>query len=78
MKFLIQFLILSIVLTVIVNLLLRFFPGIGQSLTEGARKRAEQSAATGERRARVYFPWKAMVVGSIVLTVLVNLFLVIR
>ncbi|MBA2610262.1 MAG: hypothetical protein H0U92_15095 [Actinobacteria bacterium] len=72
MSWLVMSLVLSIVLTVGLNLGVRAFPN-------GARRMEER---TGDRvarrtidapRVRVFFPWKAMLIGSIVLTVLVNL-----
>lgn len=67
----------SIVLTVVLNVVPRLFPG--------ATRRAEQKLhdylldaedardpATPARKVKVFFPWKAMLVASIVLTLLVN------
>jgi hypothetical protein len=60
----------SIVLTVVLNVAIRVFPRsseqIGQRLTE-----------LGEREpgGRIYVPWKAMIIGSVVLTIVVNLLL---
>jgi hypothetical protein len=67
---------LSIVLTVLANLLVRAFP-------DGTRRVARRLEASAwpsahdhrrdEQRVRVLVPWKAMIIGSVVLTVVVNL-----
>lgn len=67
----------SIVLTVVLNVVPRMFPG--------ATRKAEQKLhdylldaedakdpATPQRKVQVFFPWKAMLVASVVLTILVN------
>jgi len=67
----------SIVLTVVLNVVPRLFPG--------ATRKAEQQLhdylldaeeardpRTPQRKVQVFFPWKAMLIASIVLTVLVN------
>ena len=72
--------VLSIVLTVVVNLLLWLFPGagraiadaVGRSVADADRRSAQRGDAS---HVRVIMPWKAMLVGSIVLTVAVNLVL---
>jgi hypothetical protein len=73
----------SIVLTVVLNLVLLFFPGAGRrffdglaGLREGAPDTPEQDSPRG--RTRVIFPWKAMLIGSVILTVLINLFVLVR
>ena len=71
-------LVLSVVLTVALNLALRVFPGAGD---RAARKLAELSTPTdrdADRRdahVRVYVPWKAMLVGSLILTIVLNVVL---
>lgn len=70
MRFLVTSLVLSIVLTVVLNLVVRSFP---DAANRGARRLDQWASTPDNRRVRVYFPWKAMVVGSIVLTILVNL-----
>ena len=67
----------SIVLTIVLNAVPRLFPG--------AARKAEQQLHdylldaedakdpnTPARKVQVFFPWKAMLVASVVLTVLVN------
>ena len=69
--------VLSIVLTVVVNLALWLFPGAGRRVADGFGRLAD----TADRRAgdrggshvRVIVPWKAMLIGSIVLTLALNL-----
>jgi hypothetical protein len=70
-------LILSVVLTVILNVGLRAFPNAGNRAARALEERAwdEGRGARDDRRVRVYFPWKAMLVVSILLTVLLNLVL---
>lgn len=67
----------SIGLTVLLNVLPRIFPTIAASgrrhLEANARRRIEQHEDTNQPRVKVFSPWKAMVVISIILTVLVNL-----
>jgi hypothetical protein len=69
-------LVLSAVLTVVVNVALRAFPGLATRLS---RWLAELSSPgrdeTSPRRSsvRVWVPWKAMIIVSIILTVLLNL-----
>jgi len=71
--------VLSIVLTVAVNLVLWLFPGAGRSVGDGLNRLAEGADRSapdrGDSRVRVFVPWKAMLVGSIVLTVVLNLWL---
>jgi len=71
-------LVLSVVLTVVLNLALRLFPGASD---RAARKLAQLSTPTdrdADRRdahVRVYVPWKAMLVGSLILTIVLNVVL---
>jgi hypothetical protein len=72
--------VLSVVLTVVLNLLLRAFPHAGE---RAARRLSELAApppndrtdSTGNRDdsgVRVIVPWKAMLIGSLILTVAIN------
>ncbi len=81
MRWLAVSLVLSVVLTVALNLGIRAFPGAG----DRAARRLEQLATHENdgrrdpgRRVQVFVPWKAMIVGSLILTVLVNLLLWLR
>jgi len=79
--FLVQSLIASVVLTVVINVLPRLMPNASRKIERNIHEKIEQAfAEDDERKAsgnkpkiRVYFPWKIMLVISIVLTVLVNL-----
>ena len=71
---LIASLIASAVLTVGLNLVIWLFPGLFQSAERRLLDRME-GHATGRRRVRVVFPWKTMLVISVLGTVLLNLIL---
>ncbi len=70
--------VLSVVLTVVLNVALRLFPDAGRRAGE-ALQRAAETPQRGEdgsgSRVRVIFPWKLMLIGSLVLTLLLNLLL---
>ena len=65
-------LVLSIVLTIVLNFAVRAFP---RATDRGIRRLDgwAQSVPDDGRRLRVYFPWMAMLIGSIVLTIALNL-----
>ena len=67
----------SIVLTIIINVLPLLFPNaatkLQKKIEENARNAIEQHEDSNQPRVKVFFPWKAMLIGSIILTVLVNL-----
>ena len=67
----------SIVLTVLLNLLPLLFPNFAantmRKLEESARRTIEQHEDDNQPRVKVFFPWKGMLIGSVILTVLVNL-----
>jgi hypothetical protein len=69
---------LSVILTVLLNVGLRAFPEaarrLARSLTTFTSPSADD-ARTHDRRVRVLIPWKAMVLGSLILTILVNVVL---
>ena len=69
---------LSVILTVLLNVGLRAFPGAGdrvaRSFTTFTSRRADDARTNG-RSARVFLPWKAMILGSLILTVVVNVVL---
>lgn len=79
--FLIQSLIASVVLTVLINVIPRLFPKQTQNVEKKLHDKIEQAfqeddvrRETGQKpRVKVFFPWKAMLIISIVLTVLLNL-----
>lgn len=76
MNWLVFSILASVMLTVLLNVAPRLFPRAGHR----ANRRAWTWAAPDDRfdpsvqqrRVRVLFPWKAMLVGSLVLTVVVN------
>jgi hypothetical protein len=67
----------SVVLTVLLNVLPLVFPDsankIQQKIEENARRSIQQHEDDQQPRVKVFFPWKVMLIGSIILTVLVNL-----
>jgi len=76
-NFLIISIIGSIVLTVAVNLLPALFPNAAakaeRKILESVQKTHDDRADPNTPKVRVFFPWKAMLLISIVLTVAVNL-----
>lgn len=78
--FLIQSLVASVVLTVLINVVPRFFPTQTKNVERKLHDKIEEAfreddirRESGNRpRIKVFFPWKAMLVISIVLTVLLN------
>ena len=70
----------SVILTVLLNLGLRMFPNASDRAARSVAQRTAPSGGdrwTGDRRVKVYFPWRAMLIGSLVLTILLNLVLLI-
>lgn len=65
-------LVLSVVLTVALNLAVRAFPNGRRRVEERAASWLEAPPEERPSRVRVFFPWKAMIIGSIALTVLLN------
>ncbi len=67
----------SIVLTIIMNVLPLLFPNAAakmqRKIEKNARRAIEQHEDDNQPSVKVFFPWKAMLIGSVVLTVLVNL-----
>ena len=67
----------SVVLTVLLNVLPLIFPNAAakaqRKLEENAKRAIEQHEDDERPRVKVFFPWKMMLIASIVLTVLVNL-----
>jgi len=79
--FLVQSIVASVVLTVLINVLPRLFPiqsrkverQIHEKIEEAFQEDDHRREQGNKPRVRVFFPWKAMLVISLVLTVLVNL-----
>ena len=76
-NFIIYSIVASILLTAVLNILPLLFPNVAakvqKKIEENARKAIEQHEDDARPRVTVFFPWKAMLIGSIVLTVLVNI-----
>jgi len=66
----------SVILTVLLNVLPLIFPKssakMQKKIEENARRAIEQHEDNNQPRVKVFFPWKAMLLASLVLTVLVN------
>lgn len=67
----------SVLLTVALNVLPLLFPNAADKLQrkmeENARRSIEQHQNDDLPKVKVFFPWKAMLIASVVLTVIVNL-----
>lgn len=67
----------SVVLTLLLNLIPLLFPNFAASsmrkLEESARRTIDQHEDTNKPRIKVFFPWKGMLIASVILTILVNL-----
>ena len=67
----------SVVLTVVLNILPLLFPNAAdkmqRKIEENARRSIEQHQNDDLPKVKVFFPWKAMLIASVVLTVIVNL-----
>jgi hypothetical protein len=77
MSWLVVSILLSVVLTVLANVALRLFPDAGHRI---ARRASERANFDGSSRsaARLFLPWKTMIVASVVLTIVINVILWIR
>jgi len=75
--FLITSLIASVVLTVLINVVPMFFPKSTQKVEKRIHDKLEQAMRDTEEgrgpKVKVFFPWKTMLIISLVLTVVVNL-----
>ncbi len=76
-QFLINSLIASVILTLALNLIPRLFPNASQRAAEKMREAMEEQAREVEQgnrpRVRVFFPWKTMLLISVVLTIFANI-----
>jgi hypothetical protein len=70
-KWLVASLVVSVVLTVVLNIAVRSFPGATDRLARNVTRLGSPSAAD-ESRVRVVVPWRAMLLGSLILTVIIN------
>ena len=67
---------LSIVLTVLLNVVLRAFPDAGRRAArslEASMWRPAVDPRRNDRRVRMLVPWKAMIIASLILTVVLNI-----
>lgn len=75
--FLITSLVASVVLTLLLNLAPMVFPKSSQKIEKKVHDKLNETLANQDAgnspKVRVFFPWKAMLIISLVLTVLVNL-----
>jgi len=65
-------LIASVILTLVLNIVPRLFPGLGKKAEQRFLEQMEDHVS-GKPRVRVFFPWKWMIAASVLLTVLLNL-----
>lgn len=67
----------SVVLTVLLNLVLRAFPGAARGLARRLADLSSSPAGRGRdgRRVRVFVPWRATILASLVLTLVLNVLL---
>lgn len=68
----------SLVLTVALNVVPRLFPGAARKAEQQLHDylidaEEARNPDTPRRKVQVFFPWKGMLIASVVLTVLVNL-----
>jgi hypothetical protein len=72
-------LVASVVLTIVVNVVLWLFPHGARRLHESLGRLANERPADRDEdqpsRMRVIFPWRLMIIGSLVLTVVANVLL---
>jgi len=76
-NFLVLSVIASVVLTLLINILPMLFPKSSEKVERKVHEKISESIRRQEDgnqpRVRVFFPWKAMLFASLVLTVVVNL-----
>jgi len=69
---------LSVAITVLLNVGLRAFPEAGHRVARNLTKLTSPNVDDARRNGhqiRVFIPWKAMILGSLILTIVVNLML---
>ena len=76
-NFLLTSIIGSVILTILLNVLPLMFPDAAakmqRKIKENAKRAIAQHEDDGQPRVKVFFPWKTMLLVSVILTVLVNL-----
>ena len=74
--FLLTSLIASVILTLALNFLPVLFPKTAEKaerkIVEAVQKQHDDRVDPNTSKVRVFFPWKAMIIISLVLTILVN------
>lgn len=74
MKWLITSIVLSVGLTMLLNAFTRSRPDLSNRANDWLQQQTARSTSDDDgRRVRVYAPWKAMLLGSLILTVVLNL-----
>ena len=69
---------ISVVLTIVFNVAIRAFPGVQRAITRWLTSavpppgHGEDPGAQRRSGVRVIFPWRAMIVASVLLTVMLN------
>ena len=75
--FILYSIIASVVLTLALNIIPRLFPNASRRTMDTLQEKMEEQTRqveNGERpRVKVFFPWKFMLLASVVLTVFLNL-----
>ena len=75
--FIVHSIIASIVLTIVINVIPRLFPRATRKAEQKVHEKLERALAENDEgkrsRVKVFFPWKTMLVVSVVLTALMNL-----
>jgi hypothetical protein len=75
-RWLVVSILLSVVLTVLVNVGLHLFPGAGRRIASRlAQLTTVDDAGRHRHQTRVFVPWRAMIIGSLLLTIVINLVL---
>jgi hypothetical protein len=68
--------VLSLLLTIILNAGLRIFPDAGRRVTRGMPQHSlPGDGVSGPSNHRLWAPWKTMILGSVILTIVLNLVL---
>ena len=65
--------VLSLFLTVVLNVGLRLFPDAGRRIARGMTTLPSAGEKPPGDRVRLWTPWKAMILGSVILTIVLNL-----
>jgi hypothetical protein len=77
-RWLVVSIVLSLVLTVLLNVALRLFPDAGHRVARRLSAPTSPSiddAQGSHRRVGVFVPWKAMILASVIVTIVLNVVL---